>query len=430
MNAFDILRERGFFYQLTDDDAVRDRLNGEPVTFYIGIDPTADSMHVGHLLPIMAARWLQQCGHRPVILVGGATALVGDPSGRIESRQMLSGDDVNRNVEALAAQLSRFIDFGQAGARLVNNADWLVGLNYIEFLREIGTHFSVNRMLAAESVRARLEHGLSFLEFNYSLLQAYDFYVLCREYDCEFQLGGQDQWGNIVAGIDLTRRKLSRQVYGATFPLLTDDQGQKFGKSLGGAVWLDPARTEPFEYYQFWRNTADAEVGRLLAFFSMLPMDEINRLAAPDQPGINRAKEILACEATALAHGTAVAQEAFHAAVAKFGAADPAGRIETSSTVAVLPAARGSAAPDTSGLPTTTVAAADLEPGMWVVPLLVTVGLAQSNGAARRLIKGGGAYLNDTRITDSDLRLTAADLVDGQALLRSGKKNIRRVVVD
>lgn len=421
--AFDILQERGFFYQLTDEETIRRRLNEEKVVFYMGFDPTADSLHVGHLLPVMAARFLQQQGHQAILLVGGGTAMVGDPSGKTEARQLLAAEQIQANAEAIRRQLSGYLDFSAANkARMVNNADWLAPLNYIEFLRDIGRYFSVNRMLTAESVKQRLQTGLSFLEFNYMLLQAYDFYVLCRDYDCDFQLGGQDQWGNIVAGVDLVRRLLSRSSYGATLPLLTDSQGKKFGKTQAGAVWLDPARTSVFDYYQFWRNVEDTEVARMLAMFTALPMDEVRQLSSLGDPEINRAKEILAYEATALAHGEQAATEAYLTAGQTFGFADPEGRIATSSAVRSI---RPEQAEDR--LPWVEVARDEAEAGIWVVKLFVLAGLAASNGAARRLIQNGGAYLNDERITAMEKNVTLDDFSDDTLLLRSGKKNICRV---
>jgi tyrosyl-tRNA synthetase len=422
MNAYDTLDDRGFLYQLTDEDIVRDRLNGDPVAFYIGFDPTADSLHVGHLLPIMAARILQRAGHRPIMLVGGGTAMVGDPSGKTDMRQMLTREQIQANADAIKQQLSRFIEFGDSKAIMVDNADWLLGLKYVEFLRDVGCHFSVNRMLAAESVKQRLETGLSFLEFNYSLLQAYDFYVLAREYDCDFQLGGQDQWGNIVAGVDLTRRMISRPVFGATIPLLTDSNGKKIGKTEAGAVWLDPDRTSVFDYYQFWRSTDDADVGKLLMLFSDLPLAEVQCLAGAEDAGINRAKEVLAYEATAMAHGAEAAAAAFTAATNQFGFADPDGKIETTSAITKISGT-------TASLPTHEVTGADVEAGIWIVKLLADSGLAQSNGDARRKIQGGGCYLNDEKVADVDRNIVAADFSDGEANLRSGKKNVRRIVI-
>ena len=423
-NAFHILEERGFLYQTTDAEALRRLLGERPVTFYVGFDPTASSLHIGHLLPVMAMRRLQECGHRALALVGGATAMVGDPSGKTEARPILSRDDINANAEAIQAQLARFLDFTEGRARLVNNADWLAPLNYIEFLRDFGRHFSVNRMLAAESVKQRLETGLSFLEFNYMLLQAYDFYHLNREYGCALQLGGQDQWGNIVAGIDITRRLGQQEVYGLTFPLLLKSDGEKFGKTAAGAVWLDPQRTRPYDYYQFWRNVDDADVARLLGFFTALPMDEVRRLGTLPAPDINRAKEILAFEATGLAHGADEAARACLAAGFEFGFADSANRIPTSSRITAVSA--GTAA----DLPTYRVPRTSLEAGVGVLKLFVDAGLCGSNSEARRLVRGGGCYLNDRRLDNETQTVTVADLADGQMLLRAGKKNLRRVILD
>ncbi len=426
MNALDLLEERGFLYQVTDADALRRRLGEGPVTFYVGFDPTGSSLHIGHLLPVMAMRWLQRCGHRVLALVGGGTAMVGDPSGKTEARPVLSLDDIDANAVQLQGQLARFLDFSTPEqARLLNNAAWLRELRYIDFLRDIGRHFSVNRMLAAESVRIRLESGLSFLEFNYMLLQAYDFYVLKRDYGCDLQLGGQDQWGNIVAGADLVRRLLGAEVYGATFPLLLKGDGTKFGKTASGAVWLDAARTTPYDYYQFWRNVDDGDVARLLGFFTALPMDEVRRLGSLPAPSINRAKEVLAFEATLLAHGEAAARQAYLAAGGEFGFADPDGRIETSSAVTAVGSSDAREA-----IPTVAVPAAALADGVPLLRLLVLAGLAQSNGEGRRLIQGGGCYLNDERMTDDKRMVTAADLVGGEIFLRAGKKNRRRVVTE
>jgi tyrosyl-tRNA synthetase len=424
MDAIDILQERGFLYQATDLEALRSRCAQGAVTFYVGFDPTGSSLHIGHLLPVMAMRWLQQAGHRAIALVGGGTAMVGDPSGKTEARPILSRAEIAANAEGIRGQLARFLDFSAPErALMVNNADWLGPLNYIEFLRDIGRHFSINRMLAAESVKQRLETGLSFLEFNYMLLQAYDFYVLRRDQGCELQLGGQDQWGNIVAGVDLARRLLGAETWGVTFPLLLKGDGQKFGKTAAGAVWLDAARTSPYHYFQFWRNVDDADVARLLGFFTALPMDEVKRLGALPAPDINRAKEILAFEATRLAHGDAEAVRAYLAAGAEFGFADAAGRIPTSSAIRDL---RAEAAVEE--LPTWSVPAAELAAGVPAFKLFTDCGLCKSGGEARRLIKSGGAYLNDERVDDETRPVTAADLQAGRILLRAGKKNLRRIV--
>jgi len=424
-NALDILEERGFLYQLTDAVGLKKRLGEESMTFYVGFDPTGNSLHIGHLLPVMAMRWLQQCGHRAIALVGGGTAMVGDPSGKTEARPILTAGEIDANAEAIKGQLSRFLDFSNDRAELVNNADWLRDLNYIEFLRDVGCHFSINRMLAAESVKMRLETGISFLEFNYMLLQSYDFYVLKRDHGCDIQFGGQDQWGNIVAGCDLVRRMLGQESFGATFPLLLKGDGQKFGKTASGAVWLDIQRTSPFDYYQFWRNVDDADVDRLLGFFTALPMDEVHRLGALPAPAINRAKEILGFEATLLAHGFEEATRAYLAAGGEFGFADPDGKIATSSRVTEVKTTQVN-----SDLPTLTLPKDELAEGIWVVKLFIDSGLAKSNGEVRRLIKGGGCYLNDGRIADDKLNVTLDDLRDGQLMIRSGKKNRRRVVAE
>ena len=424
MDAISILQERGFLYQATDLDGLRARLAAGPTSFYVGFDPTGDSLHIGHLLPVMAMRWLQQAGHRAIVLVGGGTAMVGDPSGKTEARPILTREEIGVNADAIKGQLARFLDFSDGRAVMVDNADWLCALNYIEFLRDIGKHFSINRMLAAESVKQRLETGLSFLEFNYMLLQAYDFYVLCREQQCELQLGGQDQWGNIVAGVDLTRRMLQQGTFGVTFPLLLKSDGTKFGKTAAGAVWLDTTRTSPYHYFQFWRNVDDAEVGRLLGFFTALPMDEVNRLATLPAPAINRAKEILAFEATCLAHGFEEAKKAYLAAGTEFGFADAAGGIPTSSRLAAI-----SAASAQDELPTYRVSGAALAAGLPAFKLFADCGLCSSTSEARRLIKGGGAYLGEERVADERRAVNAADFANGSLLLRAGKKNLRRIVL-
>ena len=434
MNGFDILQERGFFYQLTDDETIRSLLTKKNVVFYIGIDPTADSIHIGHLLPIMAAHWLQKCGHTPILLIGGGTAMIGDPSGKTEMRQLLTVDTIEKNTQGIKKQLMRFIDCETGNeladkigcqACIVNNLQWLHKLNYIDFLRDIGKHFSVNRMLAADSVKLRLETGLSFLEFNYMLLQAFDFYILFKKYGCELQIGGQDQWGNIVAGVDLIRRMTGNLVQGGTFPLLTDRQGRKFGKTAEGAIWLDEKKTSIFDYYQFWRNVDDAEVGRLLALYTSLPIEEVKRLGALKNPQINRAKEILAYEATALAHGRDGARKIYLAVAEQFGFADPEGSILTTSLIKDIYLSQNK-----TNLPTTTLKSKEINAGLWIVKLLVEAGLATSNGVARRLIQGGGVYLNDHRILDINKEINIEDFNDGQMLLRSGKKNIRRIIMN
>ena len=425
-NAFDVLRERGFIYQCTAEAELHELLGKEKVHFYVGFDPTGNSLHVGHLLPVMAMRIMQKCGHTPIVLVGGATALVGDPSGKSTARPILSKEEVAHNVECLKAQLQRFISVDNA--IFTNNADWFAGMLYLDFLRDIGSKFSVNRMLQAESVQMRLnsEVGVSFLEFNYMILQGYDFLHLYRTHGCRLQLGGQDQWGNITCGTELVRRLEQNSVYGLTMPLLMDKDGNKFGKSNGQAVWLDANRYSTFDYYQFWRNTDDSQVEKLMLGFTALPVDEIKRLCAPGG-NINRAKEILAYEATALAHGKAEAEKVFCAAGTKFGFADEAGAIPTTSEIAKidLAAVRRVAVAD---LPTFKLELP--AEGINIITLLVLAGLCKTNSEARRLIQGGGAYCGDERIASIDRMVTTADFTDGALILKAGKKNLKRIVVE
>ena len=423
MNCFEELKARGFCYQATDEAKISRMLNESRIAFYIGFDPTGSSLHVGHLLPVMAMRILQKAGHTPIVLVGGATARIGDPSGKSTARPMLSVEEINFNAESLKNQLSRFIDGSAGKAIFVNNADWLCNLGYIDLLREVGTIFSVNRMLAQESVKMRLETGLSFLEFNYSILQAYDFMTLRRKYGCMLEMGGQDQWGNMVAGTELIRRKDNVEVHCMTIPLLLDPNGQKFGKSTGNKnVWLDKERTSVFDYYQFWRNTDDSMVEQLLKYFTPLPVEEIACLCGPGA-NINRAKEILAAEATALCHGEAAAREAFVTAGTRFGFADPENRIPTSSFIGKVSAAQVSAE-----LPVAEIPAAEIDPekGILVARLLVLAGLCKSNSDGRRLIQGGAVALDDTKITDASAVLDRA-AVAACPVLRAGKKNMRKL---
>lgn len=425
-NAWDILVDRGFIYQSTDAAEMQKRLGEGPLTFYVGFDPTGNSLHIGHLLPVMAMRWLQKCGHRPLALVGGGTAMIGDPSGKTEARPIMTVETIDENVRCLQGQLARFLEFGEGKAQMVNNGDWLRSLNYLDFMRRIGSLFSVNKMLTAESVKLRLQNTLSFLEFSYPLLQAYDFNILCEKYDCLCEFGGQDQWGNIVAGVDLTRRLQSKAVYGATFPLLLKSDGTKFGKTAGGAVWLDANRTSPFDYYQFWRNCEDSEVGKLLGYFTALPMPEVRVLGALPSPEINRAKEILAFEATALVHGHEAAAAAYIAAGNQFGFADPNCKIETSSAITTI-----SAAAANDAIPAVTLTADEFgEAGIGVLTLLVKAGLCSSNGDARRLIMGGGCRLGDEKLSDPKRMLQVSDFPEnGELMLQAGKKSRRRLLL-
>jgi tyrosyl-tRNA synthetase len=406
-NVFDVLRARGFVQQVTHPDRLRQRLGSERLTFYIGYDPTARSLHIGSLLTIMAMAHMQRAGHRPLVIVGGGTAMIGDPSGRTEMRQMLSQDTIAQNVQALRAQLQRYLALdGDNGAIIVNNADWLAELKYIDFLRDIGRHFSVNRMLTFEAYKQRLETGLSFLEFNYQLLQAYDFLVLFQRYGCVLQIGGDDQWGNLVAGVDLIRRVADGEAFALTFPLLTTASGQKMGKTAAGAIWLDAELTSPYEFYQFWINVDDRDVQRFLKYYTFLPLEEITRLSAMQGAELRQAKEVLAFEATKLTHGEDEARQARDAAHALF---EGTGEL--------------------AGVPETAIPQVRLVAGVPAVDLLVETGLATSKSAARRLIQQGGASLNGRRLAHLEAIVTSADLHDGALLLRAGKKHYHRVVV-
>jgi tyrosyl-tRNA synthetase len=421
-NVYQLFKERGFVYQTTDDQGLESLLEKERVTCYIGFDATADSLHVGSLVPIMGMVHMQRYGHRPIALLGGGTTLVGDPSGKTEMRKLLSLEEINHFAKFIKDQLSHFLSFDENQALMLNNADWLVPLNYIEFLRDIGRHFSVNRMLTAESYRMRLESGLSFIEFNYMLLQAYDFYILARDYNCKLQMGGQDQWGNIVAGSDLTRRMLGEQVYGMTFPLLMNASGEKFGKTAAGAVWLDKKKTSVFDFYQFWRNIDDRDVEKCLGLFTLLPMEEVRELGQLEEPLINRAKEILAYEITKMTHGSEEAIGAYTTAIRQFGSADPDQQVKTTSDIIEIQLEINET------LPTVELSRALLSGGLWIVKLLVESGLCSSNSEARRLIRQGGASLNEQKITDDTLEIDEADLSDDAVILRAGKKRYKRVV--
>ncbi|MEA3241628.1 MAG: tyrosine--tRNA ligase, partial [Pseudomonadota bacterium] len=379
--VYNQLENRGFIYQATHEQELQDKLAAESQTFYIGFDPTADSLHVGSLIPIIAMMHLQRAGHRPIAVLGGGTAMVGDPSGKTEMRQLLTREDIDLNGIGIRRQLERFLKLEPGQGLLINNADWLEKLTYIDFLRDVGRHFSVNRMLTAESYRQRLDSGLSFIEFNYMLLQAYDFYILNRDYQCTIQMGGQDQWGNIVAGVDLIRRMEGKETYGITFPLLTTSSGEKFGKTAAGAVWLDEKLTSVYDFYQFWRNSEDGERGRLLRLFTFLPLAEISELEQLEDQAINRVKEILAYEVTSLVHGPQKAAGAYRTAVGQFGSADPDNRIKTSSSITAI---KPSESPDS--LPQSTITQLQLKKGITLVELFIKTGLCSSKGQSRRLL--------------------------------------------
>lgn len=402
--VYDVFVERGFIEQVTDEGKLRDLLKGR-TTCYIGFDPTASSLHVGSLVPIMSLAHMQRHGHQPIALVGGGTGLVGDPSGKTEMRQILSLEEIAQNAEAQKKQFSRFLDFSEGKALLLNNADWLTKLNYIDFLRDIGVHFSVNRMLASESVKIRLETGLSFIEFNYQLLQAYDFWHLFKHRGCAVQMGGSDQWGNIVAGIDLIRRLEGKEAYGMTFPLIMTADGRKMGKTEKGAVWLDPERTSPYDYYQFWINTDDRDVSRFLALFTFLPMEEIREYGKLEGAELREAKEVLAFETTRILHGKEEAEKARNAARALFSGDEGEGSI-----------------------PTTSMDKNVFDQGIPVFKLFEITGLCSSGSESRRLIDQGGAYLNKGRVDTFDLVIkTEAFNQKGELLLRAGKKKFHRI---
>ncbi|MDR2610434.1 MAG: tyrosine--tRNA ligase [Clostridiales Family XIII bacterium] len=409
-NVFDVLKERGFIAQTTHEDEIRDLLANEKVKFYIGFDPTADSLHVGHFMQIIIMMYMQKFGHTPIVLIGGGTGMVGDPSGRTDMRKLMTTETVAENCRQFEKTFGRFLDFSEGGALIDNNAYWLLDLKYVDFIRDIGRHFSVNTMLRAECFKSRMEQGLSFLEFNYMLMQSYDFLVLYKKYGCKIEFGGDDQWSNILGGVDLIRRELGKQAYGMTFRLLTTSEGKKMGKTEKGALWLDAEKTPPYDFYQYWRNVEDADVGICLSLLTFLPMDEVNRLAALEGSAINEAKEILAFELTELVHGTDEATRAREAARALFGQNAGAGNLED--------------------VPTTELPAANFGgEGMGIVDLIREIGLVASGSEGFRIIGQGGLMIEDVKITDAKTRVTTGDFTDGALLLRKGKKTYHRVKI-
>lgn len=405
VNVFDTLLERGYIAQTTNEEAIRERLATPGATFYIGFDPTADSLHVGHYLTMMAMAHLQRAGHRPIALMGGGTGMVGDPSGRSDLRQVLTPEVIRHNVERFKEQMKIVIDFSDDKAIIVDNADWLLKLNYIDFLRDIGAHFSVNRMLTAECYKQRMEKGLTFLEFNYMLMQAYDFLELFRRFDCRFQFGGDDQWSNILAGIDLVRRKEAKEVFGLTFNLLTTSAGNKMGKTASGALWLDAEKTSPFDFYQYWRNIDDADVIRCMKLLTFMPLEEIADFAQLKDAEINQAKKKLAYEITAIVHGTEAAASAQKQAEELFEGAG------TSAT-----------------MPQSTVSQADLG-SLGLLDALLEAGLIPSKGEGRRLIQQNGIRINDALISDVAYVLSEADFNDGEAIVKKGKKTHHKLLL-
>ena len=399
-NVFDVLKERGFVEQATHEEEIRELLGREKVTFYIGFDPTADSLHVGHFIQVMVMMHMQRAGHRPIALLGGGTGMVGDPSGRTDMRKLLTLEQIDINLAAFKKQFSRFIDFSEGQAMMVNNAEWLTKLNYIEFLRDIGRHFSVNRMLTYECFKSRMEKGLSFLEFNYMIMQSYDFLVLYREHGCKLQMGGNDQWSNIISGADLVRRVDGGDAYGLTFKLLATSEGKKMGKTEAGALWLDPEKTSPYEFYQYWRNIDDADVENCLSLLTFLPMDEVRRLSALEGAEINEAKKVLAYEVTKLIHSQEEAEKARESAEALFG---QGGLLDN--------------------VPTEEVSEEKIKEGTNLVDLLVEIDFIKSKSEGRRLVEQNGLSLNDEKIKDFNYEIEEKDFSDGKAMIKKGKKD-------
>lgn len=404
-SVYDSLLERGYIKQLTHEDEIKELLEKEKITFYIGFDPTADSLHVGHFMQMMVMAHMQRAGHRPIALIGGGTAMIGDPSGKSDMRKMLSKEQINHNAECFKKQMSRIVDFSDDKAIMVNNGDWLLNLNYVEFIREIGAHFSVNKMLTAECYKQRLEKGLTFLEFNYMLMQGYDFLELNRRYGCIMELGGDDQWSNILAGADLIRRKESKPAFGMTFTLLTNSEGKKMGKTENGAVWLDKEKTSPYDFYQYWRNVGDADVEKCLALLTFLPMDEVKSLGALKDSAINEAKKVLAFEVTKLVHGEEEALRAQKAAEALFCGG---GEIEN--------------------IPSIILNCDKLNTSL--LDVLVCTKIMPSKAEGRRLIQQGGLTINDIKITDVNKIVTKDDFINNSMMVKKGKKSYNKIVLE
>lgn len=403
-SVIDELLERGYIKQFTHEQEIKELLEKEKITFYIGFDPTADSLHVGHFIAMMFMAHMQKAGHRPIALIGGGTAMIGDPSGKTDMRQMLSTEDIESNVQSIKKQMEKFIDFSEGKAIMANNADWLLDLNYVNFIRDIGVHFSVNRMLTAECFKQRLEKGLSFLEFNYMLMQGYDFLELNRRYGCVMELGGDDQWSNMLAGVDLIRRKEQKPAFAMTCSLLTNSEGKKMGKTEKGALWLDREKTTPYEFYQYWRNVNDADVERCLALLTFLPMDEVRRLGALKDAAINEAKKVLAYEVTKLIHGEEEAEKAKSAAEALFA---------------------GGA--DMSNVPTAAITKDKVNTPL--LDILVETKILPSKAEGKRLIQQNGLSVNDVKVTEMGRLLTEEDFIDGAVLVKRGKKNFNKIVM-
>ena len=408
MTIYDELVARGLIAQVTDEKEIKELINNGKATFYIGFDPTADSLHVGHFMALCLMKRLQMAGNKPIVLIGGGTAQIGDPSGRTDMRQMMTTETINHNVECFKKQMSRFIDFGEGKAILVNNADWLMDLNYVDVLREVGAHFSVNRMLTAECYKQRMEKGLSFLEFNYMIMQSYDFYTLFQKYGCNMEFGGDDQWSNMLGGTELIRRKLGKDAYAMTINLLLNSEGKKMGKTQSGAVWLDPNKTTPFEFFQYWRNVSDADVLKCIRMLTFLPLEEIDKMESWEGAQLNEAKEILAFELTKLVHGEEEATKAKEASHALFA---------------------GGA--NNANMPTVTVTAEDFPDGeLDIISVLVKAGLCDSRGDGRRNIQQGGVSVADEKVTDISTKYTLDDFKGEGLIIRRGKKKFAKVVAE
>ena len=404
-NVYDVLQERGFIKQVTHE-GLRQMLEEEKVTFYIGFDPTADSLHVGHFVALMAMAHMQRAGHRPIVLLGGGTGMIGDPSGKTDMRKMMTTDTIDHNVACFRKQIGRFLDFSDDKAIMVDNAEWLRDLNYISFLREVGSCFSVNKMLTAECYKRRLEKGLTFLEFNYMLMQAYDFLELNRRYGCKLEMGGDDQWSNILAGADLIRRKEQKAAFGLTCSLLLKSDGKKMGKTEGGALWLDPEKTSPYEFYQYWVNVADSDVRNCLALLTFLPMEEVERLGALEGSEINEAKKILAYEVTKQVHGKEEADKAAEATAALFGGGT-----------------------DKTAMPTTELTKEEFSENGFILELMVTCGLCKSKGEGRKLIAGGGVSVNGQKVTDVFMPITEDMFEEDGLIIKKGKKVFHKAIL-
>ncbi len=405
MTVYDELVARGLIAQVTDEEEIKELINNGKATFYIGFDPTADSLHVGHFMALCLMKRLQMAGNKPIALIGGGTGMIGDPSGRTDMRQMMTPETIQHNCDCFKEQMSKFIDFSDGKALMVNNADWLMDLNYVEVLREVGPHFSVNRMLTAECYKQRMEKGLSFLEFNYMIMQSYDFYALFQKYGCNMQFGGDDQWSNMLGGTELIRRKLGKDAYAMTITLLLNSEGKKMGKTQSGAVWLDPEKTSPFDFYQYWRNVADADVLKCIRMLTFLPLEEINKMDAWEGAQLNTAKEILAFELTKLVHGKAEAQKAQDAAKALFSSGNAA------------------------DMPSVTLTAEDFtENTIDILALLVKSGLTPSRSEARRAVEQGGVSVDGEKVGDTKTSYTKDAFTEGM-IVKKGKKNFRKILI-